>query len=80
MSQELDHGDQSDSSIEEVNSWEEKSPPKGRNQKRARSQSNSPSIISKKINLRPEYLTKKTSEEGEALDSLTTTLTSVHKV
>ena len=63
-----------------VNSWEEKSPPKGRNQKRARSKSNSPSIISKKINLRPEYLTKKTSEEGEALDSLTTTLATVHKV
>ena len=53
-----------------VNSWEEKSSPKGRNKKRARSQSKSPSAISKKINLRPEYLN---TEEGEVLGDKTTT-------
>ena len=47
-----------------VNSWEKKSPPKGRNKKRARSQSKSPSATPKKINLRPQYLNTK---EGEVL-------------
>ena len=39
------------------NSWEEKdTPPKGRNKNRPRSSSKSPTISSKKINLRPEYM------------------------
>ena len=49
------------------NSWEDKdTPPKGRNKKRQRSLSKSLITITKKINLRPEYLKSvKNQEEKE---------------
>ena len=59
----------------EVNSWEEKSPPKGRSKKRALTQSKSPLAIPKKLNLRPKYLM--TNEKGEGLGCVTTSVSTV---
>ena len=48
------------------NIWEEKNtPPKGRNKKRQRSLSKSPTSVNKKINLRPEYIIGATIGEKE---------------